>query len=423
MDWKLVLSLVGSGHFLVAILLVWNANLLCGRYDSENRRGLRATLMALAGVVAIAGLGMLLGAATESLVGVVVLLILLALFFGGIWMLSAFQLRKNRREALIWTLAAAADKGVPLHDAAQAFADENRGDSTARDLALLLQSGLPLPDAVYRSGMNLSIDARLAVSAGYRLDMLAECMGEVLHRGNTVDALIRESVERLLYFTVVLVATLIIASFLYLKIFPVINMMVAEFGLQPSPVLDWMVVAGPWLMTIAILLVLVFGFFGFVGSLYYIGLLPTELLGLGFLAKRLDTARLLRVLAASIRADKPLGVTLRILTVYFPRQAVRSRLYSAGGRVSEGEDWIVSLQQVNLLTAADAAVLTSAKTAGNLPWAMENLAELTSQRVAFRLRFWTSLAFPVIIALASVFFLLISASLFIPLADMIIALS
>ena len=70
----------------------------------------------------------------------------------------------GERRALLWALAVAAEKGIPLEQAARAFADERSVQIGARvsHLADFLESGVPLPAALALTRNALPSDALLA---------------------------------------------------------------------------------------------------------------------------------------------------------------------------------------------------------------------------------------------------------------------
>ncbi len=76
----------------------------------------------------------------------------------------------GERRALLWMLAVAAEKGIPLEQAARAFADERSVQIGARvsHLADLLESGVPLPAALALTRNALPSDALLAARARRR---------------------------------------------------------------------------------------------------------------------------------------------------------------------------------------------------------------------------------------------------------------
>ncbi len=425
MNWETGISLVACGLVLVATMLFWNAGIVCGRYDTTSRHMLRRNLMIGGGAVLLAAVVLFVTAACGGdIAAIVVLLFLLCALAAVGFSLSWLQFRASRRQSLVWTLAAAAEKGVPLHDAAYAFADENSGDKQSRNLSLLLHAGAPLPDALRMAHIALPLDSKLAVEAGFRLRLLGPCMQRLLADSHRTEELVREAIERIWYLLALVFVTTVVGSFLQHKIFIVLSTMAAQFGLANPTAGFFGGDSAAWglslllLGVVTALMVMVSAF----GGLYYLGLLPTNSPGLGLLARRLDSARMLRVLGAASENEKSLQETLRVLTLFYPRHSVRAKLERAGLMVSAGGNWIVSLMQHGLITAADAAVMESAQRAGNLAWAMDDLASTATRRFSHRLRLIMSVVFPVLTCLAGMMVLGFVLAVFGPLVKIIEAM-
>src|SRR5262245_26361548 len=82
-------------------------------------------------LLVLAGLGIVVG-----LMGLWFLIIPLPVAFVIIVLMIFDRTRRSEHRALLWSLSAAAEKGVPLSEAARAYADETLGDTGVRALAL-----------------------------------------------------------------------------------------------------------------------------------------------------------------------------------------------------------------------------------------------------------------------------------------------
>ncbi len=91
--------------------------------------------------------------------------------------------------------------------------------------------------------------------------------------------------------------------------------------------------------------------------------------------------------------------------------------------MEQGVHWCDCLQAVRLMTRADVSVLKSAETVGNLPWALEEMADSSMRRMTYRVTAVTNVLFPVCLAGIGVGVLFITASLFLPLIELIDAMS
>jgi type II secretory pathway component PulF len=85
---------------------------------------------------------------------------------------------------------------------------------------------------------------------------------------------------------------------------------------------------------------------------------------------------------------------LTALAARYPKRSIRNRLRHMWFRVAEGRDWCESLLASRLLRPAEAGVLQSAARAGNLPWAMREMADSNRRRFAYRLSAILQVVFP-----------------------------
>jgi len=144
------------------------------------------------------------------------------------------RLRRAEHRALLWTLTVAAQKGIPLSEAARAYADECEGDTGYRALrvAQAVEAGEPLSAAVRRARLRMAPAMRLALGLGERLGMLGPAMKQQLDDSQQADATLRDTIGRFVYLGFVLLAFANIMTFLMLKIVPVFEKMFQEFEVE-----------------------------------------------------------------------------------------------------------------------------------------------------------------------------------------------
>lgn len=376
-------------------------------------------LMLLAGWILLLGgsLGVFAG-----LSGPLAPLTLLAAFFAG---LGYFKYVTAERRALLWALAVAAEREIPLEQAARAFADERAvqiGIRVSR-LADLLESGVPLPTALVLTRNALPADALLAVRLGLATGCLGPALRMSIRHGDLVDRMMREVLGRFLYLFGVLAAGTLVLEFTMLKIVPVFVKMFDEFELRLPRVTQVVVAVAevanyvvPLLCAVVLIVVLVvISYFGR-WSRY-------ELPGFNWIWLRSDAALVTRALALTVQLGRELGPALRLLAEQYPRPSVGKRLQRAAERVDQGAHWCDALRSVRLLTETDVAVLKAAERVGNLAWALEEMAEGSLRRWTLRWRILVSVAFPFLVLALGLVVLLIVVGLFIPLVSMIQGLS
>jgi hypothetical protein len=201
----LALSLVGAA-------LLWTVRLVYGARRGPSDDWVKRVLL-LAGWILLVS-GAVVG--TVGLSGILSLLPAVGLLFAG---LVYFKYMAAERRALLWALAVAAEKGIPLEQAARAFADERSvqiGLPVSR-LADLLESGVPLPAALTMSGNRLPADALLAARLGIESFRLDESLQMSLVYGEQFEAMLRDVAAKFFYLIGVVVVGMLIVSFTMLR--------------------------------------------------------------------------------------------------------------------------------------------------------------------------------------------------------------
>lgn len=408
----LVLALVPG-----AVLLLWLLNWWFRRSTTSADRSQQA-IQIIASIVMIVAVAVVTVASLFALgPGVVIIAAILLMMFTRYLSLE--------RRSLLAVLTTAAAKGVPLEQAARAFADERLGSlgaRAARGLAQYLEAGVPLPEALRLAGIRLPTDALVAVGMGSQTGSLPEALDQIARGSSDLDTTLRSILEKCVYLCTVAVILLGILVFLMLKIVPVFHKMFVEFGLRLPAATELLIYLTAlavryWFIPFPIYLALMF-LLG-IGLLYYVGLLPRDLPVVNRMALRSDGALVMRVLAWGVGKKFPLETVIDLLAQVYPRSGVRTRLQAAAHRCQSGTHWCDSLRKVNLLRPVDEAVLKSAERAGNLAWALEEMADSTLRRLILRLRFALGVGFPALLLLFGSVVGFFVIGLFLPLVALI----
>ena len=352
-------------------------------------------------------------------------------FFVIAWLLTAIILvstaakyRDTERESLLWALMVAAERGIPLESAARAFAEE-RNDLVglrARLLAEYLEAGVPLALSLQRTHYRLAPPALLAADLGQQTGQLAAALRQVVTQTDDFESSFRSMLEKVFYLGFLVFFNLCLLTFMMLKIVPVFEKMFSEFDLR-LPVMtqalihfSWLL-ANYWFLFAPIFLVVIYLFTASV--LYYMGLLPQRLPLLRSLWWRIDSAWVLRWLATGVRQKRPLAEMVRLLAGYFPQARMRAKLAWVAGRIDHGAEWTDALKQAGIISGAERSVFKSAERVGNLEWALEEMADSGTRRMAHRLQAYVSVGFPLVIALFGLGVLAFQVGMFLPLISLI----
>jgi len=408
-------------YFAAAVLgaaLLWAVKLVYGGRGAASDDLLKRLMLLAGWILLLAGtLGVAVGVS-----GPLAPLPLLGVFFAGYGYVKYVT---AERRALLWALAMAAEKEIPLEQAARAFADERAvqiGIRVSR-LADLLESGVPLPAALALTRNPLPADALLAARLGVATGCLAPALRISIRHSDFFDRMMRELLGQFLYLVGVLLAGSLVVLFTMLKIVPVFTKMFAEFELELPAITKFNIaLAGdaayglPLVCPVLLILLLV-------TASYFVRWSRYELPGFNWIWLRSDAALVMRALALTVQQGQELGPGLRLLAQQYPRPSVGKRLQQAAERVEQGEHWCHALRSVRLLTGTDVAVLRAAERVGNLGWALEETSEGSLRRWALRWKVLVNVAFPFLIVALGMMVMLIVVGLFIPLVALIQGLS
>ena len=413
-------SLNSAGFIILGVATLWSVRLIYGA-----RRGpsddLLKRLFLLAGWILILGgsLGFV-GPATG-------LFFLLYLVCFVLAMAAYFRYMRGERRALLWSLAIAAERGIPLEQAARAFADERSvqiGTRVAK-LANLLEDGVPLPSAVRMSGNPLTMDALLAASLGAETGAMGPALQMSLDHAEHLEETFRNILARYLYVVFVVCVAGTVLAFTMLRIVWVWGEMFEELELElPASTCLLIALSDPvvrfWPLLFLLLLLFIVALAFLAPPVRYFPLWSLlEPPFYGRLWIRYDGSLILRSLALCVRLRKEIAPTVFMLSRQYPTRNVSRRLLRASQRIDEGVHWCDALRDVGILRRVDVAVLKAAERAGNLAWALDEMADSALRRCEYRLRTWLNVGFPVVVVILGGMVAFIVISLFMPLVALI----
>jgi type IV pilus assembly protein PilC len=369
----------------------------------------------------LAGSGLVLG-----LIGIWILFIPLPFACIILLLMIVDRTRRSDHRALVWALAAAANRGIPLPEAARAYADETPGRTGARAvrLAEALERGEPLAAAGRSARLRMGTAMRLTVSMAEPLGMLGPAMRQQLDDSQQTDIALRDVIGRFFYLGMVVVFMFSICIFVMLRIVPIFQRMFEEFGLRLPAMTMFVIEASKWFIKIGWipvvpLIALLLPAFLFVTVLYYVGWLPAGLPLLWRISKRYDGALVMRGLALAIRRGMPMPEALRLIAHSYPLSIIAIRLKGAANEVAAGTDWTESLRKTGLIAGSDTAVLAAAQRVGNLDWALEEMADSALRRQVHRVQAMLNILFPVALLMVGLFVFIFVCGLFMPLITLI----
>lgn len=380
----------GVGPIVFGIALLWADHLLASSHEEGAhdlvRRLLRILGWALIAVGVLGGFVLLAG-----LICLPVALVVLP-------MMIMRKYRTNRR-ALLVSLAAAAERLMPLGPVFEAFADEGHWflSARARRAALLLRAGVSLPDAIDRCPGLLPRETVMTIHVGYRAGSLAQGLREAAAAQAWNEQLWHQLISRILYLSFLVLVAANILIFVMLKIVPSYRRILDDFGLKLPPSSQLIITLSKafahywWLFSPLFVLV---WFLALYVILRYIGWVTWEPPILRRLTRRRHTALILRSLAMVAERQQPMPEGIASITLRYPANWVWRLLHQVQAEVAAGRPWSESLAAQGLISLADQAVLEAAQRVGNLAWALREMAASNVRRLHYRLNLAVQLLFP-----------------------------
>lgn len=330
----------------------------------------------------------------------------------------------TQRRAFLWVLTVAAERFIPLSPAIRAFAWERGGlfSQRARRLARMLEAGARLPEALAGVRGLLPRDAMPSVSVGYESGALAAGLRQAAARRDVEGPLWHALSGKLIYICAFPLFALCVLGFVMLRVIPSYASIFADFEARLPALTVGVIEVSSWLVRYWILFAPLF-FAALLLLLWatarYVGWTGWELPGLGRLTLRFDTAVILDSLALAAEARRPLPAAIVCLAGCYPSRSIRRRLSKVSADLASGGDWCESLLARGLIRRADRGVLQAAQRAGNLPWALREMADSNRRRLAYRLHALLQLLFPPVVVAFGLLVLFFVVALFLPLVVLI----
>jgi type IV pilus assembly protein PilC len=386
--------------------------------------------------------------------GSLLVLLVLAAVYG--WMLFAYlHYRDCRQEEFLEVLAAAAEAHAPLAPALWAYLrDRPTGglrqawvflllffvlpgyywlwyggssfDSKVARVARLLQAGYSLHEALLLTPGVASPETRLAVALGEKTGQLALGLRafRTPARGQLTTIWL-EVVPRLAYPLVLLLAINGILMFWTIYIAPKYKKIFQDFHRSLPPetgralVLGDLALSFSWVLALAVpaLVALVILLLASPRFRWYFPVV-------GYLYRGHVRSQVLRALAFLLQVGRPAPEALGVLAASEGFVAPARRSVEAVRRgVEQGEPLAESLHRARVLPRAMVPLLGTAERAGNLPWALAELADVLAQRAARRVQRFSLVFFPLPIVGVGAMVGVIVLGLFVPLISLIEGLS
>ncbi len=350
-------------------------------------------------------------------------------FFFAISLMIGLSFTISRRksgfqDAFLELVAIAHRTGLPLEVGLRAFSPQC-GRSYGRRLVRLaqtLESGVPLADAVAITPGVMPLDQRVAFRVAEFAGGTTASMDRIVRvRQSRMEAL-RPLVDISVYFLMVTTQVISIGGFLNYFIAPKMQAIFNDFGISLPT--SFTIFTSVYSSSASVFIVSNIGFFAVV-AIMYIPALYHSGRGMGFLGRFVpwittgERASVLRGLADTIKAEKPIDECMMIFSDWSMRGQLRRRAFRARRAMLAGVDWLDALRGEGLIKSSEQPLLKASAESNRASWALEQLADAIESRLWYRCRILTELFSPIFTMLISSLVILVGLAFFSPLIELI----
>ncbi len=399
--------------------LHWTINITFVGRD-EGRTVFHLLLYITAWLLVLLGiLGPIITFAGGPILGLVALII-----FGMV----VHQYRMHERLSLLWLLGLAIEKEIPLQHMARAYARE-RGDEMgwrAERLAELVEQGTPLGEALIKSRNPLPTEAQLAVNLSESAPAIGRVFRQAAQQRTRFASEFNSYLNQVLYLTLVSLFGIMVLTFITWALVPRINQILLDFGLRPTGATALLIqslqTAGRYALLGWPLFLL--GSFGvIVLLLHYLGWITWEPFLARPFTRRYHASIVLRTLGSQLAAEAPLHTAIGLMAGKYPHKHMRDRLRRCAIAISRGESWCKCLCDEGLIRKTEADVLSAAERVGNLPWALEEIADGILRRLRYGLNMWLRFLLPLFVLVVALVVALTGYAIMEPLQRIVLDLA
>ncbi|MFK7818926.1 MAG: type II secretion system F family protein [Planctomycetaceae bacterium] len=303
--------------------------------------------------------------------------------------MNAVRLALGRPEpsgqlALLWLMATACEKNLPLASAVDALANDAKGQWKFRlqDFAALVRRGTPVQQAIEKVPDLLPPDALLAARVGAASGNLGAALREEAERMAATQAEFEtQSVLGAMVYTGAMITLLyLVLGFLMVWVIPKFKKIFQDFGAElPKLTLGLVEFCdGPGFLLLSPLALCAFSIpFLWLASVFGF---RVNILNVRNFFPRMDTGPILRQLGVVVSGGKSLTDGLHAISTRHPNTSTWKRMSAVYEGVMAGEHPWVMMQDQKLLRRHERKLLESAERAGNLGWALKLLGRQIESR-------------------------------------------
>jgi general secretion pathway protein F len=330
----------------------------------------------------------------------------------------------SQQNALLWLLVVSAERQMPLGPAIEAFAREQGGlfARRARRLVKLLEMGISLPEALDFCPGLLPAYALPVIRVGCQAGALAPALRQAATAQTQYAAIRASLLGKVSYLLLLPVFGVVVLTFVMMWIVPKFQKIFCDFNVPLPSVTQLLISVCYYFVNYWFVLSPLFLLIG--GLLVYsvmrcFGWTEWDLPIMGRVLRRLDSARILDGLAVVARQERPMAEGIAALAGAYPKSSIRQRLSFALYEIVSGSDWAEGLYRHQLIRRSDLALLQAAQRVGNLPWALQEMADSSRRRFVYKVQAVVQAAFPPVVIVFGLVVMFIAVAVFLPLVALI----
>lgn len=333
-----------------------------------------------------------------------------------------------RRATLLWVLAIATEKQMPMVNALDALADESDGtwQHKIEDFAAMIQSGTPMAEAAASVPGLLSDESIMAIRAAAESGTLVDALRSEAERvSNRREFTNHKLLQTVIYVAATVGVAFMVISFVMVYIIPKFKKIFEDFGIELPRITCLLIDISDFTLNFWFLLMPFY--FLFMGGIIFYCFRAAKSGGggtyLSFLMPRLASGSLLRCLSHVVDAGRPLAPAIDSMATHHPSRAVYRKLSLVFDDVDSGDNCWESMQVHGLLKSREVAVIRSAERAGNPGWAMRHVGHEIDRRFTHRAELATELVQPIALLMLGMAVGFVVIALFMPVLKLINDLS
>ena len=363
-----------------------------------------------------------------------VMALVLGMFIVGRWI--HFQMAQNWANQhsaeleLLWLLALSVKSSRPLAEEVEDYALSTTGPRQRRLMAFVddLQEGVPLQKCLPYD--LFSRPTALQLQAAVNSDNLSESLARLaVSQGRVIGGQNLDLGYSIVAYPIGLLMVLLgCCGFVMYYIIPKFKKIFEDFGTElPDPTVTTIhisdFIVNYWYLLVAPLVVFLVVFRRHFVSVKHTSESAAAVDLLGQFYVRMHAPEILRGLATAISSGQTIATAVKIFNQQPGPRLIQTAIATFIKRVQQGESAWDELRVLGILHDSEQKVIESASRAGNLPWALETLAENLERRWTYRFNLVGAVLHPALVLIVSIPIGFFAIAMFMPLVKLLNDLS